>query len=90
MLEIRYQPTPNPNAGKFVIGAAHVALPSARSFGSPAQAADHPLAAALFSVAGVSSVFMVSDFVTVTKLPDASWAELVPRLEAAIRTVLTG
>ena len=88
MLEIRYQPTPNPNAGTFVIGAAHIASAAARSFGSPAQAAGDPLAAALFSVAGVSSVFMVSDFVTVTKLPDVSWADLVPRLEAAMRSVL--
>jgi hypothetical protein len=72
-----------------VIGAANVGSASARSFASAAQAADHPVAAALFSVAGVSSVFMVSDFVTVTKAPDIAWAELAPRVEAAIRAVLS-
>lgn len=37
-----------------------------------------------FAVAGVTSVFMVDDFVTVLKSPDVGWAELKPRVRAAI------
>jgi hypothetical protein len=37
---------------------------------------------------GVRSVFMVADFVTVTKDDAASWAELAPRVQAALRETL--
>jgi NFU1 iron-sulfur cluster scaffold homolog, mitochondrial len=85
MVEIRYQPTPNPNAGKFVIGASLVDSATARTFSNSAQAEAHPIARALFAVDGVQGVFMVSDFVTITRRPDVAWDILVPRIEAAIR-----
>jgi len=36
----------------------------------------------------VASVFVVADFVTVTKDAGAAWAELAPRVQAALREVL--
>jgi len=36
----------------------------------------------------VSGVFMVADFVTVTKAPGASWTDLAPRVQDAIRAAL--
>ena len=42
----------------------------------------------LMALEGVASVFMVEDFVTVTKRPEADWQELIPRVEAAIRANL--
>ena len=51
------------------------------------SADQNPIAAALFRLDGVVSVFMVNDFVTVTKDPDTSWAELEPPARQAIEGV---
>jgi len=85
---IRFQPTPNPNAGKFVVDREIVAGDRPRSYGSREEAAGDPLALALFELEGVASVFMVEDFVTVTKEPSADWDDLIPRVEDAIRRSL--
>ena len=50
----------------------------------PSVAVDTACSSALFALDGVVSVFMVDDFVTVTKAPEAEWAELVPEVTAAI------
>ena len=67
-------PTPNPNALKFEVGA-HFDAPTSYVAGGPA---DHPAAAALLAIPGVTSVFMSADFVTVSKTPDAFWDEITP------------
>jgi hypothetical protein len=36
----------------------------------------------------VGSLFMVDDFVTVTKLPDADWQQLAPRVVAVMERAL--
>ena len=79
-MAVRYQTTPNPNAAKFVVDRTVVEGKSSKSYYSAAHAAGDPLAAALFEIDGVASIFMVEDFVTVTKTPDADWAALVPRV----------
>ncbi len=81
---VRFQPTPNPNAGKFTVDRKVVEGKASKSFYGAAQAAADPVAAALFELDGVASVFMVDDFITVTKTPDADWSGLVPAVTAAI------
>lgn len=83
-VQVRYSPTPNPNAGKFTVDRKVVEGKASKSFYGAAQAAGDPVAAALFALDGVVSVFMVDDFVTVTKSPEAEWTELVPAVTAAI------
>lgn len=85
---IRFHPTPNPNAGKFTLNRRVVEGTSSKSFYNPEDAADHVLGAALFELEGVASIFMVDDFVTVTKSPDASWDRLVPEVQRVIERVL--
>ena len=85
---VRFTPTPNPNAGKFTLDRQVLEGNASRSFYNADDAADHALAAALFEVEGVASVFMVDDFVTVTKSPEAPWDGLIPQLTAAIEQVL--
>lgn len=85
---VRFQPTPNPNAGKFIVNRKVVEGRSSRSFYSADDASDHPLAAALFELEGVASVFMVDDFVTVTKTPAADWESLIPQVQTAIEQAL--
>src|SRR5690606_7184577 len=89
MVTVRFQPTPNPNAGKFTVDRPVVDGPSSKSFYSPEQAGDEPVAAALFSIDGVEQLFMVDDFITVTKRPDAGWDRLVPEVISAIERSMT-
>lgn len=87
-MTVRFQATPNPNAGKFVVGRAVVDGKASKSYYGAAQAAADPLAAALFALDGVASLFMVEDFVTVTKKPEAEWTALVPAVIEAIESNL--
>jgi hypothetical protein len=73
-MPIEVQPTPNPNAMKFVLGRKLFSAPL--SFSSAAAARNHPLAAELFALEGVYNVFMVQDFVTLNKLPETPWEPL--------------
>ena len=70
-MEIHVQPTPNPNAHKYVLPAKMFAYPLNAS--TPEAAAAHPLAASLFALDDVYNVLLAQDFVTVNKLPGASW-----------------
>lgn len=78
------QPTPNPTAYKFSLDRPVIESGS-QTYASAAAAAAHPLAAAIFAVSGVASVFLLKNFVTVTRAPDARWQDLVPAVEEAIR-----
>jgi hypothetical protein len=82
--EIVFQPTPNPNAGKFALGRPAVPGGGSRTYNNREQAAADPLAAALFEIDGVASVFMVADFVTVTKTADSDWGELIEPVRHAL------
>lgn len=87
-MSVRFQPTPNPNAGKFVVGRTVVEGKSSRSFYTAEQAAADPVATALFELDGVASIFMVEDFVTVTKQAAAEWSDLIPRVTSTLERVL--
>lgn len=65
------QPTPNPNAAKFILDKSVAERPI--SFFSRDAAKDHPLACRLFDIPGVCSVLMLGDFITVNKLSEARW-----------------
>ena len=79
---IQTEATPNPATLKFIPGRT-VLDGGTLEFASREAAARSPLAARLFDVPGVTSVFYGSDFVTVTK--DASdWQHLKPSILGAI------
>ena len=67
-------PTPNPNALKFVLD--HAVSQQPMSFLTPAAAVNHPLAQKLFDIAGVTSVLLLGDFVTINKSSDARWPDI--------------
>ncbi|HET7232285.1 MAG TPA: NifU N-terminal domain-containing protein [Longimicrobium sp.] len=85
---IRFDETPNPHAGKFTVGRTLLEGRRGMTFDSPEAAAGNPIAARLLAEPGVRSVFIVADFVTVTRDPDTTWADLAPRVQAALRQVL--
>jgi Fe-S cluster biogenesis protein NfuA len=76
--------TPNPNAVKFVLKEP-VSNGAARSFRDASEAADDPLARALFEVGGVVSVFYMGNMITVEKVDEDDWDDLLPRLAVPIR-----
>lgn len=78
-----YQATPNPNSVKFTLDRPVIAAGSA-SYTSPEAAQASPVAAALFALEGVAAVFMLGNFVTVTKKPEAAWEDLVPSIVAVL------
>ncbi|MCC6547005.1 NifU N-terminal domain-containing protein [Candidatus Sumerlaeota bacterium] len=71
---IAVSPTPNENALKFTIEGKAIASGSATF--KRDTAAQNPIAAAIFANADVVAVFLLNDFVTVTKSPTASWGSL--------------
>jgi hypothetical protein len=85
---IDFQHTPNPNAGKFTSSRRVVEGRDSKSFYGAAQAAGDPVASSLFELDGVVSIFMVEDFVTVTKRPDVPWEDLAPRVVATLERTL--
>jgi len=88
-MTVRFQATPNPNAGKFIVGRPVVEGKTSKSYYSAAQAGGDAMADALFAIDGVASLFMVEDFITVTKKPEADWAALVPAVIGAIETKMS-
>ena len=78
------EPTPNPNAMKFVLKEP-LTWGITRSYDNAAQAADDPLGAALFDIEHVTNVFYVDHWITVTQDGQADWPELLRKLAPPIR-----
>jgi hypothetical protein len=76
------QPTPNPNAMKFVLDRVIVQQPL--SFFGADAAKGNPLAEKLFAIRGVSSLLLLGDFITVNKLPDARWDQIAPGVKSVL------
>lgn len=87
-LTIAFHPTPNPNAGKFVVDRQVAPVGTSRSYYDRDEARGDPVARALMALEGVRSLFMVDDFITVTKTHSARWEALVPQVEATLRAHL--
>lgn len=76
--------TPNPNAVKFILKEP-ITNGASRSFQSAQSAQADPLAAALFDVGNVTSVFYMDRFITVNKEDEVSWEEMLKKLAEPIR-----
>ena len=79
---IEIQPTPNPNARKFVLDQPVSQQPI--SFFNAEAATGYPLAAKLFAIPGVSSLLLLGDFITINKSPDADWDDISKQARAVL------
>jgi NFU1 iron-sulfur cluster scaffold homolog, mitochondrial len=79
---IEIQPTPNPNAVKFVLDRFVSERPV--SFFNAAAAEGYPLAQKLFGIRGVTSLLLLGDFITINKSPDAVWNDITAQAEAML------
>ena len=82
IVDIEY--TPNPNAVKFILKEP-LTYGTSRSFASAEAAHSDPLAASLFEVGNVTSVFYMDRFLTVNKDEQAAWEDLLKKLAVPIR-----
>jgi NFU1 iron-sulfur cluster scaffold homolog, mitochondrial len=82
------EPTPNPNAMKFILRDP-LTWGISRSFENAEQAKDDPLASKLFDIEHVTSVFYVDHWITVTQDGQADWQELLRQLAVPIREAPT-
>ena len=73
MQVLRVEPTPNPNAIKFVLDAM---LGSPSEYRNVEEAASNDLAKELFAMDGVETLFLSENFVTVTMNADADWHQV--------------
>jgi len=89
LITVYAEATPNPDSIKFVLNKE--LLPAGYSFDFPdAEAAqDSPLAAMLFKFSFVKGVYISQNFVTVSKLADSMWAELIPIIRTFLKEYIT-
>jgi len=78
------EPTPNPNAMKFVLKEP-LTWGISRSYDNIEAAKDDPLASKLFDIEHVTNVFYVDHWITVTQDGRADWQELLRQLAEPIR-----
>jgi len=80
---IQTEATPNPATLKFLPGR-EVMGTGAANFTTVESAKRSPLATSLFTVEGVSGVFLGGDFITVTNSGDKDWETLKPQILGSI------
>jgi NFU1 iron-sulfur cluster scaffold homolog, mitochondrial len=84
VIDIYTEATPNPETLKFVVNKMLLDNNSA-DFQSVAAAANAPLAMDLFGFPFVKGVFIMNNFVTITKHPETLWDDIMPSLKAFIK-----
>ncbi|MCT4643076.1 MAG: NifU family protein [Bacteriovoracaceae bacterium] len=87
MSDIIIQPTPNPNALKFITTKT-LKTEGKSSFKNPNQAKDIPLAAALFDLRGVDQIHFFQNVVTLSKFTFEPWDSLEPAVMTCIETFI--
>lgn len=76
-LDVYSESTPNPETMKFVFN--RMILPNQTAdFTDASQCSHSPLAKNLFEFSFVNGVFIMNNFVTITRQPGIAWEEIVP------------
>ena len=84
MVSIYTEMTPNPETMKFV---ANKLLYPGKSIDFPEESAagPSPLAKELFAFPFIRSVFIASNFVTLSKTPDTQWDDVIPTIREFLK-----
>jgi Fe-S cluster biogenesis protein NfuA len=87
IVSIYTEMTPNPETMKFV---ANKLLYPGKSIDFPDEstAAPSPLAKELFAFPFIRSVFIASNFVTLSKTPDTNWDDVIPAIRLFLKEYL--
>lgn len=82
-MDIQIQPTPNPNALKFILDR-NVKTDGKTSFKNPNQAKEVNLAASLFDLRGVDQIHFFQNVITISKFTFEPWDSLEPAIQTTI------
>ena len=80
-LEIAAQGTPNPNATKFTLN--RVVATQGKTY-RDASSAEVEWVKRLLGIAGVTQVFALNNFISITKTPEADWTVIGPQIEQVL------
>lgn len=86
-LEITIQPTPNPNALKFIL-SQDVISEGKVSFKTPQDCRDIALAASLFDLRGVDQIHFFQNVITISKFSFEDWDSLEPAVQTCIESFI--
>ena len=84
---LRIQPTPNPDAFQFILNGKVIGE-GTKTFDSPDDAGDDPMAKALFDIYGIQSIYVKDNFVTISKSNVVGWHTIMEKIGAAIEAYL--
>lgn len=80
---VRVEPTPNPNAVRFMLNRA-ILQSGSKAFRSLKEAESNPLAKAIFETGPIDQILISDNSILVTKKIDENWGNLIPSLEKTI------
>lgn len=80
------QPTPNPNAFKFLVDRPLLRPGQSLSYGRPEEARSDVLAQGLFAIPGVETVFLCENFVTVSMTAAADWRAVAEQVTSLLES----
>lgn len=80
------QPTPNPNAFKFIVDQPLCKPGQTLSYNKPEDARNDVLAQGLFAVPGVTTLFFCDNFVTVSMTVAADWRAVAEQVTALLES----
>ena len=86
-IHISIQPTPNPNALKFILDR-DVKTEGKVSFKTPQECREVPLAAALFDLRGVDQIHFFQNVITISKFSFEDWDNLEPAVQTCIESFI--
>jgi Fe-S cluster biogenesis protein NfuA len=77
--------TPNPNTLKFVINKLLVEGGAILEYTNPTESKGSPLASKLFQFPFVKNVFIVNNFITITKADGIAWSDIMNELREFLK-----
>jgi len=86
-LIVSVQPTPNPNALKFILDKP-VKVSGSSTYRTPMECGENELAVNLFTVRGVDQIHLFENVITITKFNYESWDDVEPKIVETVDTFL--
>lgn len=83
-IQIYTESTPNPQTLKFVVNKMFL-LNDSVDYQDESNATGSPLAIELFGFPFVKGIFIMNNFVTITKQPDSEWEDIIPTMKEYIK-----
>jgi hypothetical protein len=80
--------TPNPNSIRVGLSESKFAKPT--TYRSAKEAAAEPVVEALFAIPGITQIFTMNNFITISKDPAVQWATIEPKVAEILMAKLNG